>query len=411
MRLAVVELQLIMQHCDLRSLLAFARCSKQTMAAGLQQFAWRDMRELVVVSMSPDRGAPPVFSELLQFCHVSLRYTGRLGVEKKDAPAKYMSSSDMDRVHAIPRVHALQMSGWNLSAREIHRLLAHNSLRHIRTLNLGMHVQFDQSCIQLLLQNMPQLTSLRLQQLDTPVLCALLAQMPQLSDVRVSFQPNPFDNDAADTAAASLQQPRHLRRMVLTPFDMHFTRSLLSMPISSTLEELTLRDVNGAITDAPLFAPLIALRRLRIGTKMLAQALRLFCVAAVECPALRELHSLHDGCRPTRSTTGPESMALAHELVQVLPAQCHVWLHLERLRPAVDQEAATPHDGESWIVMQDPWTSYRATLLPNWNATRIILQNVAAVDPERMEFQEDPPRENDLESNSNTHLLALTPSF
>jgi len=45
-RLAQVELQIVMQHCDQATLLALARCSRTTLAAASQPFAWRALSPL-----------------------------------------------------------------------------------------------------------------------------------------------------------------------------------------------------------------------------------------------------------------------------------------------------------------------------------------------------------------------------
>lgn len=385
-------LRLIMQQCDLRSLLSFARCNKATKLIGESKGAWKAMGEPVTVTMQPGRAVPSL-TGLLQHCQVSLRFMGHASVEVEHTQPGMLDRRGIDRLHTVPRVRELHLSGWTLNAPEIRRLLAHDSMGNIRMLSLGMHVRFDESCVHSLAVGLPQVNSLRLQQLATPSLCAVLARLSQLTDIRASFCADPFDSMAPHTAAATLQQVRHLRHMLLTPLDILFARLLLSMPIASTLEELTLRDIGGDLTNAPLFAPLITLRCLRIGTKTPAQALRLMCMAARECPTLHELHALHDGHWKQRENSESESVALVHELVQTLPARCRVWIHLEQLRPA----APAPALRSGWMVMPDPWTAYRATLVPCWNETRVILQAVAAAEPERVQFLQDPPRENQLD--------------
>jgi hypothetical protein len=53
--LATVELQLIMQHCDAQSLLALARCSRFTLSAASDPFAWRGLSSFSLVFVhTPD---------------------------------------------------------------------------------------------------------------------------------------------------------------------------------------------------------------------------------------------------------------------------------------------------------------------------------------------------------------------
>ena len=52
-QLARVELQLVMQGCDQRTLIALARCSRSTFAAADHPFAWRSLPPLQLQCPSP----------------------------------------------------------------------------------------------------------------------------------------------------------------------------------------------------------------------------------------------------------------------------------------------------------------------------------------------------------------------
>jgi hypothetical protein len=47
-RLAAIEVQLVMQHCDQRSLISLARCSRLTFEAASHPFAWRGASPVIV---------------------------------------------------------------------------------------------------------------------------------------------------------------------------------------------------------------------------------------------------------------------------------------------------------------------------------------------------------------------------
>jgi hypothetical protein len=51
--MAAVELQLVMHFCDQRTLIALARCSRATLAAASQPFAWRSLSLLSLSCSSP----------------------------------------------------------------------------------------------------------------------------------------------------------------------------------------------------------------------------------------------------------------------------------------------------------------------------------------------------------------------
>ena len=59
-RLAVVELQLVMHCCDLKSLLALACCSRWTLVAASDPFAWRALCRLPVPLVFPSHSSDPI---------------------------------------------------------------------------------------------------------------------------------------------------------------------------------------------------------------------------------------------------------------------------------------------------------------------------------------------------------------
>lgn len=83
--LATVELQLIMQMCDLRSLLSFARCSHLTLAAASSDFAWRSLSN-PPLQLQPYESAEAVAESLVgRFCDLGLRYWPSVRQQEQDA--------------------------------------------------------------------------------------------------------------------------------------------------------------------------------------------------------------------------------------------------------------------------------------------------------------------------------------
>jgi hypothetical protein len=73
-RLAQVELQSVMQHCDKTTLLALARCSRTTLAAASHPFAWRSLPPLQLECKSPIELSSRVSKSLLRHADLSVTW-------------------------------------------------------------------------------------------------------------------------------------------------------------------------------------------------------------------------------------------------------------------------------------------------------------------------------------------------
>lgn len=105
-RLATVELQLIMQHCDKVSLLRLARCNRMTLAAASHPFAWRSSAPL---PMKVDRLsviAAQISTSLLRFADVALAWRPMWS----EAPHED-TDDDVAVVAVMPRLRSLHVAG------------------------------------------------------------------------------------------------------------------------------------------------------------------------------------------------------------------------------------------------------------------------------------------------------------
>ena len=76
--LATVELQLIMQCCDAKTLLSFARCSRATLQAASTDFAWSRQPPFPVRSTQAELGAR-IRGSLLRHCDTALTWGSASG--------------------------------------------------------------------------------------------------------------------------------------------------------------------------------------------------------------------------------------------------------------------------------------------------------------------------------------------
>ena len=179
-RLASVELQLVMQHCDKITLLALARCCRFTLAAASDSFAWRALSPLPLPFVarklesrnseirvaakqnawqrlsncirpapplpSPPRPPPPLqLSErmsgsLLRFCDIAVQW--RDADPHISPPA---TGAELDQLAAIPRVRTLDtQSRRDTSCAELESLLRRPGLSGLTALRC-VEEQLDQS--------------------------------------------------------------------------------------------------------------------------------------------------------------------------------------------------------------------------------------------------------------------------
>ena len=104
-RLATVELQLIMQCCDVKSLLALARCSKFTLACADSQFAFKYSNELNVTSHEPNL-AQKLSSPLLRHCPISLALEDSV-VPSRNLYGEPVTGAEMLLLLSIPQLRTL----------------------------------------------------------------------------------------------------------------------------------------------------------------------------------------------------------------------------------------------------------------------------------------------------------------
>jgi hypothetical protein len=161
-RLATIELQLVMQHCDAQSLLALARCSRFTLEAASDSFAWRALSPLPLPfsflpnPVSEEYGwagwrwlcccccsrrphAPPaaptlsvlVSGSLLRFCDIGVNW--RDGAAHCPGP---VTDAELDALAATPRLCALSTVGrLGVSGPRLDSLLRRPGLRGLTALS------------------------------------------------------------------------------------------------------------------------------------------------------------------------------------------------------------------------------------------------------------------------------------
>src|SRR5262245_50997465 len=100
--LAVVELPLVMHHCDVHSLLSLARCCKSTLAAADSDFSWRFAPKLRVLAPLPGILDPlsTAGSLVARRCAVQL-VAGERGAPLGMAGALWAHLSALSRVHTL----------------------------------------------------------------------------------------------------------------------------------------------------------------------------------------------------------------------------------------------------------------------------------------------------------------------
>jgi hypothetical protein len=116
--LAAVELQLIMQCCDLKLILALARCCRFTLASASSGFAWRKLSPLQIpLEPATVPWLLPVPSSLLRFCDLSLTFQS-LG--DKDS-AVDVDAAFFDALRALPRLFELRIK-WSYQREALHQM-------------------------------------------------------------------------------------------------------------------------------------------------------------------------------------------------------------------------------------------------------------------------------------------------
>ena len=331
--LATVELQLIMQHyCDLSTLLALARCSRFTLHAASDPFAWRALSPLswnFVHPLGPDtvtsqqrpkisawqrlrcciRPPPPSLPllppplplspslaqrlsvSLLRFCDFSINwYHDRRSLSP-------VTAAELDALAAIPRLRMLNSCGrWTAGPVEIAALARRPGLRGLTT--LACH-GLDGPSIRALAEHCPKLSTVATMGsngIDPP-----LHTLPALTDLTVRV------NHAGGLTMAGVLRCAGLRRLNIRPdledgFTSRDAHAALFSPSLRSLEYLAVHGLDALHADgrnqpavrldwAAAFAQLPALRSLHLadprGIDELLAAIGAGCA---------QLHSLRVHC-------------------------------------------------------------------------------------------------------------------
>src|SRR5690349_5875551 len=115
--LHVIEQQLVMQHCDLRTLVSLARCNRSLLAAASNHFTFCFVLP-VVVHARPNLGGL-VSSSLLRFCGISLRSSElEMSVE--------IYSCMLDAIQFVPHLREVHCPFWIVDSDWCSLLMSNN---------------------------------------------------------------------------------------------------------------------------------------------------------------------------------------------------------------------------------------------------------------------------------------------
>jgi hypothetical protein len=142
-RLATVELQLIMQYCDVGSLLRLARCSSITLSSACSDFPWRFAPSIAALFPSPIL-LQLRSSRLLRHCHVDLTCkvsdAGRYKVEP-------LSDDEFASLLSVQKVHSFDaIERFRISMDQWRAMMQHPNFNNITSLSVALledvHVNF-----------------------------------------------------------------------------------------------------------------------------------------------------------------------------------------------------------------------------------------------------------------------------
>ena len=334
-RLATVELQLIMQHCDAQSLLLLARCSRFTLHAASDPFAWRALSPLswnFVHPLGPGADVelrrpeislwqrmrccirplplspPPAPSLLLRMPSLAQRISGSL-LRHCDIRIDWnydrsfrcypVSDAEQDSLAAIPRLRALDSCDrQGAGPSQIATLVQRPGLRGLVSLVCGKR-QLHEKSIGALAVHCPQLSTVSTQgssRTDPP-----LHLLPALTDLIVSVR------HSGGLTMAGVARCSGLRRLSVSPdnsngFTARDVHAALLSPSLRSLEYLSVRGLDALHTDgrdqpaaqldwAAAFANLPALRSLHLSDPR--GVVELLAAVGAGCA---QLHSLRVHC-------------------------------------------------------------------------------------------------------------------
>jgi hypothetical protein len=318
--LATVELQLIMQCCDAKTLLSFARCSRATLQAASTDFAWSRQPPFPVRSTQAELGAR-IRGSLLRHCDIALTWgsaSGGSGLGMRSMFAANISVPEavLAGLESVPRLVTLDARNATAGPKQFARLLAHPSFSSLTALYVD-EAHLDTECMRLLPLHQRGLRILHAPQPAQGAKGFLLpvAQLPLLEELRTTDLPGSSGDDVTLLGQCPL-----LRRLAIRSLRCEAYVPLLTAPGLRGLEELELEEVfahhaNGPYDEAApvdwtaCFANLRCLRSLRLlgcwGVDALIETL---LADASPCPALRML-SVH-----TRDLIPSPSVEMSEEV-------------------------------------------------------------------------------------------------
>ena len=245
-RLATVELQLIMQHCDLSTLLALARCSRFTLHAASHSFAWRALSPLSFPTTVADLGANLRGLRLLAHCDVALRWLP----PKEGWRQPKVGDAELAAIESVPRLVELDARAREVKSAQMRRLLSHPSLTGLTTLHCDARHMDDACTSQLPLHHARLRTLLLMMSRGSdadPRLLAPLPQLPALTDLSLDYGVDQSDVEIIGRCAS-------LRRLHLSNVEPAVLFAVLAAPARARLESLSLSYVNaGPASASPHF--------------------------------------------------------------------------------------------------------------------------------------------------------------
>lgn len=178
--LHTIELQLVMHHCDARTILRLARCSRALLAAASCDFAFR-FAAPVPVPLSAGVSSQ-VSRSLVRFCALSLCEPRSQDADADDGvqiALRLLLSADL-----FPRVREIHLISATTSA-EWDALLQHPSLFGLTSL-CARGDGFVESHMRLLTVGHTQRRTLRFSSVVPQTVSGLLCKLPLLTDVAVA---------------------------------------------------------------------------------------------------------------------------------------------------------------------------------------------------------------------------------
>lgn len=181
-RLATVELQLVMHCCDRKSLLTLARCSRFTLRAASDPFAWRALSPLSFYSTRAGL-ADDLRTPLLR--HFFVRLLWQAGGDPNEP-----GDDELASLLSVPRITALDALRRSCTSPAVwRRLLSHHAMANLTELTVQCNSARgwpDREWLLLVAELVPRLRTLHLHghMAGDPRSWAALPQFLHLTDLR-----------------------------------------------------------------------------------------------------------------------------------------------------------------------------------------------------------------------------------